>query len=272
MSSQDGLLVVEGPSDARFWRAPGRAACDLVIADGKSNVVKCIERLDAKRVEGVLGVVDDDYASLKRLIRGSENAPESENLVTTEVRDLECLLWRSSAFETVLAEYGDPSKIAAVERTFRVDIRTRVVSLALVFGGLRCAAQVFDLDIDVSAIKIPQFLHRKTWTLDIEGLWSAVVGEDKSIKQSIKQKLLSCCTSELRSVDPWLVIRGHDVTEIMRLGLKNRFGDRQRRAGADKISTVLRTSFRSSELRSTRLWMNICNWQDRNPGFSVVVP
>ncbi len=58
------FLVVEGASDARFWRPRRRGDCEIVDGEGKQNVVRGVRRLDAESVGGVLGIVDDDYDSL----------------------------------------------------------------------------------------------------------------------------------------------------------------------------------------------------------------
>lgn len=262
MSNRDALLVLEGPSDARFWRTQRRAVCELIIGEGKNNVVGCVQRLDERGVEGILGIIDDDYDSLK----GTNH--ESSNLIATEVHDLECLLWRSSALDTVLVEYGDKSKIQQLEKASGVDVRTNLLNRAMTFGRLRCAAELFRLDVDHKAINVPRFVDRESWTVDVNALLSAVLRKSTVVNEDS----LNQCISKLPPADPWVVVRGHDVTDVLCIGLTNALGSNRRAIGRDEISHLLRASIPSNELHSTRLWYDICGWQKRNSGFSIVVP
>ena len=87
------LLLVEGVNDVRFWKTRRHDTCQVVEGEGKKNVVGAICRLDAEDVHGVLGVVDDDFDSVMGVSHGTQN------LVTTDAHDLECLLCRSPALE-----------------------------------------------------------------------------------------------------------------------------------------------------------------------------
>lgn len=58
------FLVVEGVTDMRFWRPRKCEECELVDGEGKHNVIGGIRRLDGERIDGVLGIVDDDCDSL----------------------------------------------------------------------------------------------------------------------------------------------------------------------------------------------------------------
>ena len=127
------FLIVEGIDDVRFWYPRRHSDCELIDGEGKPNVMKVVQRLDVGRVRGVLGIVDEDYDALlgQRL--------ESSNLVAVSPHDLECFLCQTPAFEKVVAEFGEHSKIEAFKNTVG-DIRAAVLERALVFGELRCAA------------------------------------------------------------------------------------------------------------------------------------
>ena len=254
------LLVVEGPNDCRFWSAPGRAVCQLIVGEGKNNVVGCIERLDRMGSTGVLGLIDDDYDSLIGVAR------TSLNLIATELNDLECLLCRSSALESVLVEYGNPSAIRQLEEESGVDVRTNLLSRAIIFGRLRWASRLFQLEIDVRAISVPRFVDRQTWKVDARRLAEAVLDNQVAVDQA----LLDSYIGKLPSADPWRVVRGHDMVQILCIGLANVLGNDRRSIGSDEISRVLRASASLAELRSTVLWSTVHVWESRNSGCSIV--
>ena len=101
MSHKGAFLLVEGKDDMRFWTPRRHMDCKLVDGEGKQNVIRGIQKLDAANFTGVLGIVDSDYDTLNGI------NIESKNLLATDAHDLECLLCRSSSLDKILAEYGD---------------------------------------------------------------------------------------------------------------------------------------------------------------------
>ena len=252
------FLVVEGADDVRFWRTRRHAECELIDGDGKLNVVGCIRRLDADGYGGVLGAVDDDYDSLMGVTHGSRN------LVATDAHDLECLLCRSSALDTVLAEFGNPSKISQFEKKTGDNVRTGLLERALVFGRLRWAALYLPLNIDSVAIRVQRFVDTDTWTVDSEELSRAVVPQGS-------YDVLTRAIEQLPLADPWYVVQGHDMMELLRIGLRRVLGDIPARIGTDQISQVLRAAISPGELRKTTWWTDIRAWETENSPYLVLV-
>ena len=251
------FLVVEGADDVRFWRTRRHEECELIDGEGKPNVVGGLQRLDAEGHDGVLGVVDDDYDSLMGVSYGSRN------LVATDAHDLECLLCRSSALDKVLAEFGSSSKISQFERDTGVDARTGLLERALVFGRLRWAAVYFQLKVNPKAIRISRFVDIDTWTVDSEELARAVVPQGSS-------DVLTRSIAQLPLADPWYVARGHDMMELLRIGLMRVLGDIGASTGTKQISQVLRAAISPGELRKTTLWMDIRAWEIENQSYPVL--
>ena len=252
MVHDGAFLLVEGVSDARFWRPRRHHSCELVNGEGKPNVVGAVGRLDDDDVLGVLGIVDDDYDSLMGISHASGN------LVATDAHDLECLLCRSSALEGVLAEFGVARKIRAFERAAGVDVRGSLLERAMVFGVLRWAAARFDLDIDFKAIRVPRFIDIDTWSVDGDGLLHAVSKDGSSHDCDTLERRIK----ELPSADPWRVTHGHDMIEILRLGLMRVLGTLPANQGPEDIARVLRAAMSPEELRSTRLYADMRTWEN----------
>ena len=253
-------MVVEGADDLRFWSARKHAECELIDGEGKPNVVRSVQLLDADNFCGVLGVLDDDYDSLLGIQQ------DSRNLVTTDSHDLECLLCRSSALDRVLAEFGSPSRISRFEKNQGVDVRSGLLERAMVFGRLRWAAARFSLSISSSEINVPRFVDSQTWAVDCKGLTRVVLRSDSSEDESV----LTRCISQLPPADPWRVARGHDMIQILRIGLKKVLGNIRSSVGSEQISSVLRASIPSNELEVTKLWSEIRTWEKNNIPYSIL--
>lgn len=254
------FLVVEGRDDKRFWLPRCRDECVIVDGEGKNNVIGCIRRLNDEDIHGALGITDDDYDSLVGV------SVASWNLVVTETHDLECLLIRSPALETVLAEFGLPDRIAEYEKSSGTDVRTALVERALIFGRLRWAALKFELDVNHDAISVARFVSAEPWVVDQDGLLGAVARGSSVSEDSLRGYMGS-----LPNADPWLVAQGHDMVSILRTGLQQTLGNiRSGRTGTEEIAQVLRSAFSDQLFRSTSLAKSICAWETVNPAYPIL--
>ena len=184
----------------------------------------------------------------------------SSNLVATDAHDLECLLCRSSALERVLAEFGIAEKIQRFEEAAGVDVRTSLLERTTVFGRLRWAAKRHDLDIDVRTIRVPRFIDIDTWTVDSDELARAVSsGGSPHDCDELKHRI-----DGLPFADPWRVAHGHDMIQILRIGLMRVLGTLPANKGAEDIARVLRAAMSLEELRRTTLYADMITWQRAN--------
>lgn len=254
------FLVVEGAADVRFWRPRRHEGCEIVDGEGKKNVIGGVRRLDAESFVGVLGIVDHDWDSLTGL------DVHTSNVVRTDAHDLECLLCRSSALEKVLAEYGDEAKVRRFEMNEGVDVRRGLLDRALVFGRLRLAAALHDLDLDRSAIRVRRFVDHDTWTIDGDGLVRAATRDGSPNARDFVNR----CIAQLPRADPWLVARGHDMVEILTIGLRRVLGASGRSVGSEQISGVLRAGFSRPDLWATGLWADMRTWEAANVPFRIL--
>ena len=258
MVHNGACFLVEGVDDLRFWRTRRHVSCELVDGEGKCNVVGAIQRLDAEDIRGILGMVDDDFDSLMHINHGTRN------LVATDTHDLECLLCRSSALDQVLAEFGIVEKIQQFEAA-GVDVRSGLLERTMVFGRLRWAAKCHNLDIDVGAISVPRFMNSGTWSVD-EGELIRVVSKNGSPDdcEKLKHRIAA-----LPVADPWRVAQGHDMIQVLRIGLRHVLGALPASKGPDDIARILRVAVSSEEFQRTTLCKNIRIWEDAN-GYLVL--
>ena len=261
MSHDGSFLIVEGKDDVRFWtpRSRRHASCELVDGEGKPNVTGGIQRLDAENFSGVLGVVDSDYDLLNDI------TIESDNLLATDAHDLECLFCRSSALDAVLAEHGSPPKIERFENETGADVRTGLVERALVFGRLRWAAVRCHPVIDLRGFRVPRFVDEDTWTVTSEeSICRALLDSPEEIL-ALTHRL-----DELPEADPWHIVHGQDVVQILRIGLQRTLGEMPPSVGVKEIRRILRAAMSREDLQATRLWTDVRTWEAANPPYLVL--
>jgi len=252
------FLVIEGPDDSRFWgpRVP-EGQCEIVVGGGKPAVVGAIQRLDKCSFQGAVGLVDNDCDRLQNL------QPLSPNLVYTDVRDLEGVLFRSSALSKVLAEYGDATSIKRFEARGET-VMEALLKRALPLGRLRWLSYKLGKDLNFKHLKPAQFMDEKTWTFDEQALFDAVDSQNRLPLQPQLQVELAALTCS----DPWQACQGHDLVDILGVGLCQVLGNRN--PGRKKIGAVLRAGLESHEFTALQLYQDLRTWETTNSPYRIL--
>ena len=253
------FLVLEGRDDVRFWKPRRHRHCELLDGEGKQNVIGALQRLDEQGFQGALGLVDSDYDTF------SSSEPLSANLVATDAHDLECVLCRSAALDVVLREHGDSARIRGLEDEEGTDVQQALLDRALVFGRIRLAAALWREGEAVRGIRVPSFVCERTWRVDADALLTTVVR-----RSTRNQEAWQTRANELLQEDPWFVVRGHDMLQILCIGLRSVLGDLPVTVGVKGIASALRRAMARECLEATGLWKGIRTWEARNSPFAVL--
>ena len=251
------FLVLEGKDDIRFWTSRCHPSCRLIDGNGKNNVVRGLQRLDEIGFAGVLGLVDSNHDHL------AGRPMVSANIVATDAHDLECLMCMSSALESALAEFGDREKVDRFERETGEDVRTALLSRGLAFGRLRWATR--QVDPSIASLPVRRFVEEESWTVAADRLFA-----EAADLQGIDESILRHRVAQLPSADPWHVVRGHELIELLRIGFRRKLGDLPTSIGVKDIGRVLRAAMREEDLRSTAMWRGMRQWEASNMPFRVL--
>ena len=259
---EGSFLLVEGPDDFKFWQTRICARrCEIIVTEGKPNLLGAIENLNARQFAGALGVIDDDGDSLEN------KQTLSINLMTTDCHDLECLLLKSPALERgVLTELGNSVKIEKFQQQSGQSVRDRLLENGLAFGRIRWLSKHLDWQINFEALKIERFIDREAWIIDMQKL-ICVAAEQKN---NLNVDEISCRLETFPDADPWLVCQGHDLLEILRIGLQKVLGDLKPSQGKSHLAALLRAAFHDTHLAATQLYQNIRAWEHANAPYQVL--
>jgi len=240
--SRGSFFIVEGEHDSRFWRSRiQQNQCELVIANSKRTVLKVVERLELERFGGILGQVDSDHDHLL----GRTMA--SAHLVYTDTHDLETLLLRSSALERLLAEHGDPEKIRRLEQTQGCGVRAALLARGLCFGRLRWASMCYGWELSFDKLHPARFIEKADWRVKEADLLSACTAQ----LPTIRSEQIQAAVEALPAADPWQVCQGHDLVDILNIGLQAVLG--QTLLGRGRLASLLRVGLDHHELSQTEL-------------------
>lgn len=259
------FLLVEGHSDKIFYeRFVNPSVCEVVCISGKPSsklrVIAVLEILDKSSFQGVLGIVDADC---DRLETSLYNNP---NLLRTDSHDLETMIIDSPALEKVLSEFGSPDKI----EKFNQDIRKVLLEAGLSVGYLRWVSQCDKLNLKFDGLTFSKFVDNETLKINELQLIRHVkeksqhcLLEDKEIQKQL--------TTKKNSHDPWQVCCGHDLVEILSIGLRKAIGSKKAiEVEPDNLERSLRLAYEKAYFLETRLYSDIRTWKKNNQHFLVL--
>ena len=253
------LLVLEGHTDSKFWSYRiSKTECQIVIAGSKPTVIGAVVRANGIPIAGVLGIVDDDYDSLCGI------PLPSPNILRTECRDLEAILFKSPALEKVIYELGDATKIFAFEAAEGTPVRNALIARSLLFGKIRWLDRQKGWNFDFDRLSPWRFGDDANWAIDEAGVLTIVAATVGHTVADLNRLLVA-----LPIGDHYLVVHGNDTAVILAMGLKRKLGNYQH--PPERICQVLRLAFEDGMARNTRLFTEIINWEATNPPYRVLM-
>ena len=262
----DGVfLIVEGVTDQRlFEKFVDKDSVRIVQAHSKDKVRSTVRDMEGRRSDKkVIGIMDPDL----ELVNGRKVNPP---LFYTDCRDMEMMLIRSNAFDDVIDEYTDRTKLEEIGfdtdslRQAIVDASSNVGKLMKVSADNRYSLCFKDLDFK-------RFINPRTIECDVRALVNAVM--DNTVVRKTDRKALLAAFCEEPEHDPWLIARGHDTVDVILVVLKGTIGAfNSRYLNEGELSGSLRLAFSDQDFEVTTLYSSTENWSRRtgNPLWRLV--
>jgi hypothetical protein len=265
-------LIVEGDDDRKFFKSSLRGIdkVNLICVWGADNVMHVIREIDklrpAARISPTLGIVDRDY----RIPLG--NLLQSPNLIASDARDLECMMFGSPSFEAVLSEFGSEKKVAALGGL--KPIAAAAISAASTVGRIRFHVCHTRSGTSFQQLELSRVVDRKTLTIEPDELVRHLnarqgVSGSPLPATAVAQAADSCTKARCEKGQPYfqhdlLLCRGHDLMEILAIGFRSLFGSRSAaESSRENIETLFRLSY-IAHFRSTPMANSIEAWLSTN--------
>jgi hypothetical protein len=260
------FLLVEGSTDKIFYeRFVNKIACEVSSISGKPSsrlrVLKVLKILDDANFHGVLAIVDADFGRLK--------SPLSEvpNLIYTDTHDLETILLNSPALYKVVAEFGSEDKVA----NFEQGVRTALLEAGMPIGYLRWISQLDSLNLTFEGIKFSKFIGDRTLQTDEFKLIEEVKNKSQAFalkSRDLQQRLIN---QKSDNHDPWQICCGHDLVEILSLGLSKAIGSAKASdVTSESLERSLRLAYEETYFCQTQIYMSVKLWESENQSFRVL--
>lgn len=260
------FLIVEGKTaDLRVYRRfVDLEICQIIPAYGKENAIGALEILENDGFAGVLTIVDADFWRLegKKLT--------SSNMFITDSHDLETMILKSPALEKLLVEYGSVKKIEKFTQQHSQDLRQVLLDLGRSVGSLRWISLQRNLSLTFEDIVFSRFINQKMLVLDSIKMIRTV--KNKSNRPDLDEKDLQKGINEMINSDhdPWDLCTGHDLVNILSLGLRNTLGSNKvNDVQPELLEKFLRAAYESVYFFATQLYQSLKAWEHDNQPFRI---
>lgn len=265
-------LIVEGDDDRRFYRScmSGFDKVNLICGWGADNVVDIIREVDKARVSArilpTLGLIDRDY----RIPLGT--LWKSQNLIASDARDIECMMFGSPSFETVLAEFGSKNKVACLGGS--AQIASMVIASASTVGQIRYHNQQLRNKTTFQKLELSKVVDRRTLAIDpselIRHLNARQGSSGCALPQDFHERAIDACIKAgCENNQPYfqhelLLCRGHDLMELLAIGFRSLFGSRSAaESSGENVEALFRLNY-VAHFRATPMARSIEAWLASN--------
>jgi Protein of unknown function (DUF4435) len=265
-------LIVEGDDDRRFFRSviKGKESVNVLCAWGAENVMKVILEVEklmiTERIVPTLGIIDRDY----RIPLGTMIS--SPNLISSDSRDIECMMFGSPSLDAVLAEFGSETKIAALGGATKIAHAACIAGKTV--GRIRYHAQQLQKGTSFRKLELAKLVDRKTLALEPIKLLKHLNAQQgatgcalpaKAFEQAIEACDTARCERGLTYFqNDLLLCRGHDLMEILAIGFRFLFGSRSAtESSRENVESLFRLNY-TAHFKATPMAQAIDNWLVRN--------
>lgn len=263
LSSHRGFwLIVEGSSDEKFFRTYDlKNHPRILAANGWENVITVVKKALVEEITDLIcGVIDKDY---RKALAPHTRPPTCvcvPNIVETDHRDLEIMMFYSDAFRKVIVEFGSPGKLPT-DKKGAYDINEMHKSIcksAEMLARLRFYCESHKLGISFSGLDFSKFCSDTTLdisTTQLVNYLSARNNKPLSISDWQKSQSLPL---PVQIQDKRLLLHGHDVMNLISLSLKSKWGSKNRNERKrELIESSFRIGYSSHTFKATNLYKSL---------------
>lgn len=256
MSEQKTWLILEGPSDGKFFI--GRkffTDVEYKVAYGWENVETIVTQSASLGDKyNVVGLIDRDYRDL------NNKNPKHSKIVITDYRDIENIFFESNALRLVYIEEGSCDKCPQKKGSIDIDsIKKELNSVAMILGKYRAYCYVNGINMSFDDLNYEKFITRE---LEFE--------KDKFLKhlrgKGQNSTLISMVNWEKTQSNEWIPInyrlpvyirQGHDLMAVVAISLKKKYGSKSGTFDHETIEKTFRFAIDNEEIKQFDFWKKL---------------
>ena len=268
--SFDGYyVIVEGMKDYKVYQKFFNED-EIIIKEafGKYKVVEVLNILTERGFKNKIGIVDSDFSQVL--------APREiiDNLFVTDDHDIEIMIIKTKALETVVNLYCSKSRIKEFEKLNKKTIREILFLIGREIGFLKFANKMHDLGLlfkpkqaEGNQIRYKHFVDDKDLKyLGKDRLIEAVFNFSQSKSKNIKAKdIIREKFNEISAIDFDVthIVNGHDLSNILLILMKNVLKSSNKMLfDFNSVEDSLILAYQFSDFQNTNLFKDLKEWSD----------
>lgn len=261
-------LLVEGESDYKVLkRFVNSEQCKIEPVGGKGKVFKVLQELKIhNQLDGVIGIVDQDYLIF-------EQSVTPQNVIYTDVHDLECLILKSPALEKVLDKWANDDLVQHLECKKRKPLREILLDLCAPISMLKYLSMKYDLRVNFHKIDdlYSRFIYNQNDDIvfDIKKfLELAESTTDIFDSKKVQHKINTLLTRY--SSNFWLICNGHQLTRVLAVLLEIYIGKKKgKMVNPKELEQDLYLAYEVVYFIKTELFRLLLSWQEQHSSYEI---
>ena len=252
------FAVVEGSDDARIYsNFIDPHQCVFKVAHSKDKAIETVAKFADSW--GVFGIVDADDWKLT-----GRSVPIS-HVFFTDTHDAETMIIKSNAFEKFLRfRTHDKSLQRFLSQRRKDDLRTVLLLSGKPIGYLRIINNRAGYGMKFKGLYFRSFVCKRTLAIDVDTLIACIRNntsaalslDDDGIREELSK-------AKETSYDLWSLVCGHDLADILTIGLNEIFGHRRfNKTSSEEVKCSLRLAFEKEHFQQTALYSSVKNWEE----------
>jgi len=137
-------------------------------------------------------------------------------------------------------------------------------------GYLLWISQLDELNLTLDGITFSKFINEQTLQVDEFKLIQEVKNKSQAFalkSEDLQQRLTSQKSSDH---DPWQICCGHDLVEILSLGLRKAIGSAKAAdVEPNSLERNLRLAYEETYFCKTQIYLSVRSWETNNQPFKV---
>jgi ribosomal protein S8 len=263
-------LVVEGVKDYNlFSKFFDKNNVKIKEAFGCEKVKSVLEILKREGYSNRFGIIDSDFG---KILNVNHNV---DGLFITDSHDIEVMIIKTNALESVLRIFTSAEKIENFERRRNQTIRSVIMELGAEIGYLKLAHKIYDLGLifkphspEGNQIRYRDFIDERD-NLRFKGRASLVqtllnYSNNKTPNLKSEQEITERLNEiAAQSYDIEQLVNGHDLTNILYLLIKKVFVSTSRMLNDfNAIESSLTLAYEYEDFKQTDLYSKIKSFED----------
>ena len=265
-------LIVEGTKDYKLYsKFINKENVRISEAFGFEKVKLALQILTERGFSNKIGIIDSDFSK----ILGTNH--KMDVLFITDHHDIEIMIIKTSALETVIRTFCSKKKIEDFETLNNNSIREIIFALGKEVGLIKLANKIHELGLifkpktaEGNQIKYKDFI--RDCNLSFKGrecLVDSLINYSRSKSTTLKSKaeiILRLEEISKKEYDLDQLVNGHDLSNILYLLIKKVFSSTSKMINDfNAIEDSLILAYEYEEFKKTQLYLELKNYETQLP-------